>query len=45
MKKVRVGKFNFDLPVWNQVSENAKDFIRKLLTYDPEKRPDAEKAL
>ncbi len=45
MKKVRIGKFNFDLPVWNAVSENAKDFIRKLLTYDPEKRPDAEKAL
>lgn len=27
------------------MSENAKDFIKKLLTYDAEKRPTAEKAL
>ena len=45
MKKVRSGKFNFDSPAWNQVSDSAKDFIRKLLTYDASKRPDAEKAM
>lgn len=45
MKKVRQGKFSFEAAAWNQVSENAKDFIRKLLTYDADKRPDAEKAL
>ncbi len=27
------------------MSDSGKDFIRKLLTYDPEKRPDAEKAM
>lgn len=45
MKKVRSGKFSFDSPAWAQVSDSAKDFIRKLLTYDPEKRPDAEMAM
>jgi len=45
MKKVRQGKFSFDSPQWSQVSDSAKDFIRKLLTYDPSKRPDAEKAM
>lgn len=45
MKKVRSGKFNFDSVAWQHVSDSAKDFIRKLLTYDPAKRPTAEKAL
>ena len=45
MKKVRTGKFSFDDKCWNAISDNAKDFIRKLLTYEQEKRPTAEQAL
>jgi calcium-dependent protein kinase len=45
MKKVRVGKFSFSDPCWNNISAKAKDLITKLLTYDPEHRPSAEEAL
>jgi len=45
MKKVRIGKFDFADKAWNSISDNAKDFIRKLLTYEQEKRPTAEMAL
>jgi calcium-dependent protein kinase len=39
IKKVRIGKFSFDKsPVWSQVSDNAKDFIMKLMTYDQHER-------
>jgi len=33
MKKVRAGKFHFEDKCWNSLSDNAKDFIRKLLTF------------
>ncbi len=45
MKKVRMGKFSFSDPCWNQISDKAKGLITKLLTYDPEQRPSAEEAL
>lgn len=45
MKKVRIGKYSFSDPAWNNVSDKAKDLISKLLTYDPEARPSAEDAL
>ena len=45
MKKVREGQFNFDDRVWQTISENCKNFIRALLTYNPEERPSAEDAL
>lgn len=45
MKKVRTGKFDFADKCWNSISDNAKDFIRKLLTYEQDKRPTAEMAL
>ena len=45
MKKVRAGHFNFDDKCWATISDNAKDFISKLLTYKPEDRPNAEVAL
>ena len=32
-------------PEWDDVSEDAKDLVRKLLTYDPEKRISATEAL
>lgn len=45
MKKVREGKVHFDGPQWQKISTEAKNFIKRLLTYDPEKRPDAEQAM
>lgn len=45
MKKVRSGHFNFDDKCWATISDNAKDFISKLLTYKPEDRPTADSAL
>jgi len=45
MKKVREGKVQFDAAAWNNISKEAKQFIQKLLTYDPEKRIDAETAM
>ena len=45
MKKVRAGKFSFADPSWANVSQEAKDFITRLLTFDVDQRPSAEKAL
>jgi len=41
MKKVRAGQFSFDDACWNQISNDAKNFISSLLTYKPEDRPSA----
>jgi serine/threonine protein kinase len=45
MKKVKLGKFNFNDPAWKGISDQCKDFISKLLTLDQNKRPSAEEAL
>ena len=45
MKKVKLGKFNFNDPVWKSISDQCKDFISKLLTLDQNARPAAEQAL
>jgi len=45
MKKVRIGKFSFSDPCWNNISDKAKNLITKLLTYEPDHRPSAEEAL
>jgi calcium-dependent protein kinase len=45
MKKVRIGKFSFSDPCWNNISDKAKNLITKLLTYEPESRPSAEESL
>lgn len=45
MKKVRAGKYTFDPQKWGWVTDMAKDFISKLLTYDQNERPTAEEAL
>ncbi|GFR45998.1 hypothetical protein Agub_g7475 [Astrephomene gubernaculifera] len=42
---IRKGKYSFGDPVWNKVSECAKDLIRKLLVVDPTKRLTATEAL
>ncbi|CAB9509043.1 MAP kinase-activated protein kinase 2 (Fragment) [Seminavis robusta] len=43
--RVHEGVFDFEDEVWDDVSEDAKDFIRKLLTYDESERPTALEAL
>lgn len=45
MSNVQLGKFNFNNQAWSNVSDNAKDFISKLLTMDPAKRMSAKDAL
>ena len=42
---VKKGKYTLDEPEWDDVSEEAKDLVRKCLTYDPEKRTSAKDAL
>jgi len=44
-EKVLIGEFCFDEPIWNSVPVTAKDFIKDLLTYDPDQRPTAKRAL
>lgn len=45
MKKVEKGKYDISKGVWKTVSKEAKDLIKKLLTYKPEDRISAEEAL
>ena len=37
-EKIKKGKFDFPSPVWDNISEEAKDIIRHLLVVDPSKR-------
>ena len=45
LQAVRRGKYTLSGPKWDTVSEEAKDFIRHLLVYNPSKRITAEQAL
>lgn len=45
MEKIEKGKYSFKNPVWQTVSETAKDFVSYLLTYEASARPDAAQAL
>ena len=45
LQAVRRGKYTLSGPKWDNVSEDAKDFIRHLLVYNPAKRMTAEQAL
>lgn len=45
MKKVKLGKFSFSDPIWNNISDMAKEFITQLLIKDQAKRPSAAEAL
>lgn len=44
MEKVAKGAFNFDGEEWQQISAEAKNFIKKMLEFDPAKRYNAEQA-
>lgn len=45
MEKVKKGVYNFDFDEWKNISTEAKNFIKKMLEYDPIKRYDAEQAI
>ena len=45
LKKVYHGKYSLEGPEWAQISNEAKELIRLMLTYDPEKRISAREAL
>lgn len=45
LKKVESGKYNLNEPELSAVSNDAKNLIKKLLTYNPENRISAEEAL
>jgi serine/threonine protein kinase len=45
MERVRTGKWKFRSPVWNSISPEAKDFVSKLLTFNPAERPTAQEIL
>ena len=44
-RKIRRGQFEFHEESWSQVSDDAKNLIRQLLTVDAKKRYDAKKAM
>jgi len=44
-RKIRKGQYEFHEEYWGQVSEDAKDLIRNLLTVDPDERFDSSRAL
>ncbi|KAJ3091888.1 calcium calmodulin-dependent protein kinase type 1G [Quaeritorhiza haematococci] len=44
-KQILAGKYEFDRPWWDNISEKAKDFIRHLLVLDPRVRNTAKSAL
>mmetsp|Transcript_68674 Transcript_68674/g.217208 ORF Transcript_68674/g.217208 Transcript_68674/m.217208 type:complete len:398 (+) Transcript_68674:259-1452(+) len=43
--KIRRGDYSFDDPVWDTISESAKDLVRSLLVVDPNKRLSASQTL
>lgn len=45
LKKISLGKFSFPSPEWDTISFDAKDFISKLLTFEPSQRVSAREAL
>lgn len=45
IEAVLKGKYTLDEPEWDDISEDAKDLVRKMLEYDPSKRISASDAL
>lgn len=44
VKKVREGHFDIDIPELNKISQEAKDLIIRMLTYEPSERITLEAA-
>ncbi|CAB9505617.1 MAP kinase-activated protein kinase 2 (Fragment) [Seminavis robusta] len=45
MEQVTIGKVDFNDPAWENISDEAKDFVKYLLTYEEDARPTAAQAL
>lgn len=45
LRLIRTGKYSMEAPEWKDISETAKDLIRKLLVVQPAQRLTAEQAL
>ena len=43
--KIYTGEFEFDSPYWDEISADAKEFIRQLMCVDVDKRLSCEEAL
>lgn len=43
--RIMTGTASFESPVWKGISDDAKDFVRKLLVVDPKKRMNAAQAM
>jgi len=44
-RMIRLGAYSFDVPIWSEVSNDAKDLVSKLLVTDPDKRFSAKDSL
>lgn len=44
-KKIKAGKFSFPSPYWDDISPEARQFVRQLLKVDPKRRLTAPKVL
>ena len=44
-EKVLVGRYNFNDPVWEIISNDAKNLVRQMMTYDYTKRLSCREAL
>jgi calcium-dependent protein kinase len=44
-ESVKVGKFDFPSPEWDEISQSAKDFVIQLLKKDPRERPSAREGM
>ena len=42
---IKKGTFNFNAPVWKNISLEAKDFVSYMLEFDKLKRPTADQCL
>jgi serine/threonine protein kinase len=45
IKKLNSGELNLDSKIWNYVSNQAKDLIKRMLTFDARSRPSATSVL
>jgi calcium-dependent protein kinase len=45
MEQIIIGKVDFNDPAWDGISDEAKDFVQHLLTYEENSRPTAEQAM
>ncbi|CAD8185028.1 unnamed protein product [Paramecium octaurelia] len=45
MEKVSKGVYSFDSQEWEEVTKEAKEFVRKMLQFEPNKRINAQQAL